>query len=226
MKIGGFQKLSLLDYPGKTACTVFTSGCNFHCPYCHNSGLAEDKEPEIVQNVVLEYLRKRKGMLEGVCISGGEPLMHEDILQFLEKVKQLEYAVKLDTNGSRPDLLKEAAVTGLVDYAAMDIKNTAEKYPTTAGSMAVSLKNIEESAEFLKKGAIPYEFRTTVVDEYHNAEDIRKIAAFLADARVWYLQPYRDAPKVFVEGLHAPDPETMEEYGSIANRYVKTMIRD
>lgn len=226
MKIGGFQKLSLLNYPGKTACTVFTSGCNFRCPYCHNSGLAEEKEPEITPELVLDHLRKRRGILEGICISGGEPLIHRDILQFFEQIKRLGYAIKLDTNGSNPDLLKEAIKSGLVDYAAMDIKNTAEKYPMTAGCAVSFPESIGESAEFLKRGTVPYEFRTTVVNEFHDAEDIRKIAGFLAGASVWYLQPFQDVPEVPVKGLHAPDPEKMKEYGSIANRFVKTMIRN
>lgn len=226
MKIGGFQKLSLLNYPGKTASTIFTSGCNFHCPYCHNGGLAEGKEPETDPELVLDHLRKRKGMLDGVCISGGEPLLQTDLPQFLMQVRQLGYRIKLDTNGSRPELLEELIRKGLIDYVALDIKNTPEKYAVTAGCATVSAAIIEKSAEILRKGNIPYEFRTTVVEEFHTEADIEIIARKLAGGCIWYLQPFRDAPEVLTKGLHTPDPQQMEKFGSAANRYIKTIIRN
>ena len=225
MDLGGFQKLSLLNYPDKTACAVFTTGCNFRCPWCHNAGLVRGETQPIPQEEILAYLRKRKGLLEGICVSGGEPLMQRDLPGFLRSVKELGYAVKLDTNGSFPDRLETLIADGLIDHAAMDVKNTPEKYAETIGLAAAPVPEILRSIEILRTGKIPYEFRTTVVKEYHTAADIKAIAEMLEGAAVWYLQPFRDAPEVGRRGLHAPDPDEMEEFGSIGNRFVKTMIR-
>ncbi len=225
MDLGGFQKLSLLNYPGKTACAVFTSGCNFRCPWCHNAGLARGEASLVPQEEVFAYLRKRKGMLEGVCISGGEPLMQKDLGRFLRSVKDLGYAVKLDTNGSFPDRLEALLTEGLVDCAAMDVKNTRGKYAETAGLAEAPVEEVRRSMEILRGSGIAYEFRTTVIREFHTAADIAEIAETLRGADIWYLQPFRDAPEVTRRGLHAPDPEELEEFGSIGNRYLKTMIR-
>ena len=226
MKFGGFQKLSLLNYPDKMACAVFTNGCNFRCQYCHNAELVCGESRQIDPEQVLAYLNKRKGILDGICISGGEPLMTDGVLPFMEKVKELGYLVKLDTNGSYPERLQTVITEGLVDHAAMDVKNTAAGYAETIGLPEAPLTQIRESISFLKEGRIPYEFRTTVVREFHSAEDIREIAAELSGASVWYLQPFRDAPEVPRKGLHAPDKMTMEEFGSIGNRFIKTIIRN
>lgn len=225
MKIGGFQKLSLLNYPEKTACTVFTAGCNFCCPWCHNSGLVSGEETDIETVEILEYLQKRRGMLEGVCISGGEPTLQKDLPEFLAQVKQLGYAIKLDTNGSDPELIETVLHEKLTDYIAMDIKNTGTKYAETIGLSKAPLQAIRRSMDLLRSGRIPYEFRTTVIAEYHDPEDIETMAKELQGAAVWYLQPFRDAPEVLQKGLHAPDPKQLEVFGSIANRYVMTMIR-
>ena len=225
MKIGGFQKLSLLNYPDKTACTIYTSGCNFNCPWCHNSGLAQGKEAEIDPDSILNFLRQRKGLLDGVCISGGEPLIHEDIELFLRHIKQIGYFIKLDTNGSNPYLLEKLIRSRLVDYVAMDIKNTWGKYAKTTGSTSAPVQKIRDSVGLLKDGMVSYEFRTTVISEYHTAADIEEMAVHIRGASVWYLQPFRDAPEVSQKGLHAPTPNEMEEYGSIGNRFVMTMIR-
>ncbi|MBR6088318.1 MAG: anaerobic ribonucleoside-triphosphate reductase activating protein [Anaerolineaceae bacterium] len=226
MKFGGFQKLSLLNFPEKTACVLFTAGCNFRCPYCHNAELWQREAAGILEEEVLGYLRKRRGMLDGICISGGEPLNSDETLPFLEQIKELGYAVKIDTNGSFPERLERIISAGLVDYAAMDVKNTMERYAETAGLSAVSAENIRRSVSLLKSGRIPYEFRTTVVREYHTAEEIGAIGRMLSGASVWYLQPFRDAPQVPAHDLHAPDSRTLEEFGSIGNRYVKTIIRN
>ena len=225
MKIGGFQKLSLLNYPEKTACTLFTCGCNFHCPWCHNSGLAEGKGSAIDPESVLEYLRKRRGMLEGVCISGGEPTLQKDLLSFLRQIKMMDYVIKLDTNGSHPDLLETAITEGLADYIAMDVKNTPAKYPRTIGLPDAPLEEIGRSAEILRRGPVSYEFRTTLISGYHSAEDIEEMARWLKGAGIWYLQPFRDAPEVPEKGLHAPSRQETEVFGSIANRYIMTMVR-
>ena len=226
MEFGGFQKLSLLNYPDKMACAVFTNGCNFRCPYCHNAGLVRGECTQIDPEQVLIYLNKRKEILDGICISGGEPLMTDRILPFLEKVKKLGYLIKLDTNGSYPERLQTVITKGLADHVAMDVKNSAARYAETIGLPEAPLTQIRESVSFLKEGRIPYEFRTTVVREFHSAGDISGIAAELSGASVWYLQPFRDAPEVPRKGLHAPDQMTMEEYGSIGNRFIKTIIRN
>ena len=226
MKFGGFQKLSLLNYPDKMACAVFTSGCNFRCPYCHNAELVRETGQKIDPEQIFAYLDRRKGILEGICISGGEPLMTDEILLFMEKAKELGYAVKLDTNGSYPERLQAVITKGLADYVAMDVKNTAGGYAETIGLSEAPLARIRQSIDLLKGGNTPYEFRTTVVREFHSADDIGEIAAELSGAAVWYLQPFRDAPEVPCKELHAPDPMTMEEFGSIGNRYIKTIIRN
>jgi pyruvate formate lyase activating enzyme len=225
MDLGGFQKLSLLNYPEKTACTVFTAGCNFRCPWCHNSGLVQGITELISQREILEYLTKRRGLLEGICISGGEPLMRDDLPDFIRSVNDLEYAVKLDTNGSFPDQLEAMIAEGLIDYVAMDVKNAPEKYAETIGLSAAPVDKILRSAKILRDSGIAYEFRTTVIREFHTAADIEAIAQMLEGASVWYLQPFRDAPEVEWKGLHAPYSEEMEKFGSIGNRYLKTMIR-
>ena len=161
MVFHGFQKLTLLDYPERVACTLFTGGCNFRCPFCHNAGLVTHiDEGAFSEEEVLAYLKKRKGVLDGVCVTGGEPLLQPGLPRFLERVKEEGYAVKLDTNGSFPARLKELVCGGLVDYVAMDIKNAPEKYAETAGA-AVRLEDIRESVSLLLSGAVDYEFRTT-----------------------------------------------------------------
>lgn len=226
MEFGGFQKLSLLNFPDKTACAAFTSGCNFRCPWCHNAGLVKGETLRISSDEILSYMQKRKGLLDGICISGGEPLMTDQVLAFMEEVKKLGFAVKLDTNGSYPERLRSILSKGLADYVAMDVKNTAAGYAETIGLSEAPISRIRESISLLKGAEIPYEFRTTVVREFHSAEDIGEIAAELAGGAVWYLQPFRDAPEVPRKGLHAPDQMTMEEFGSIGNRFIKTIIRN
>ena len=176
MKINGFQKLTLLDFPEKMACIVFTAGCNFRCPFCHNASLVTHIDDTLVyrEEEIFEYLKKRKGLLEGVCISGGEPLLQPDMEEFIIKVKELGYLVKLDTNGSFPDKLISLVNKGLIDYVAMDIKNCKEKYPLTAGVSNLNIEDIEKSVTFLLGGTVDYEFRTTVATGLHEIEDIEK----------------------------------------------------
>ncbi|MBQ5791654.1 MAG: anaerobic ribonucleoside-triphosphate reductase activating protein, partial [Clostridia bacterium] len=162
MQINGFQKLTLLDFPGKVACIVFTPGCNFRCPFCHNASLVTHIDGErIEEEEILSYLKKRQGLLDGVVVTGGEPTLQGDLADFLGKVKALGYAVKLDTNGTSPEKLKTLVEKGLVDYVAMDIKNTAAKYPVTAGCGSAVLGKVEESIDFLLADTVDYEFRTT-----------------------------------------------------------------
>lgn len=195
MIIQGLQKLTLLDFPGHTACTVFTPGCNFRCPFCHNASLVThiDTEPVCTEEAFFSFLKKRQGLLDGVAVTGGEPLLQKDIAAFLAKIKQAGFAVKLDTNGSRPDVLKEVVGAGLVDYVAMDIKNTIEKYPLTAGVDGEVLANVEESIDFLLSGAVDYELRTTLVKNFHTKEDIAAMANRLQSAKRWFLQTFKDS---------------------------------
>ena len=190
MKISGFQKLTLLDFPGHTACTLFTSGCNMRCPFCHNTPLVEGtSEEDYTEEEIFSYLEKRKGLLDGVAITGGEPLLQKDIVEFITKIKEAGYSVKLDTNGSKPELLQELISRGLVDFVAMDIKNTREKYPLTAGR-DVGIENIEKSVDILKSSGVDHEFRTTVVKEFHTEDDIISIAKWLGEKEKYYLQQF------------------------------------
>lgn len=220
MIFGGFQKLTLLDFPGRVACTLFTKGCNFRCPFCHNALLVTDiDEVSYTDTEILDYLKKRIGILDGVCITGGEPLMQKELEDFIKNVRALGYAVKLDTNGSYPDKLKDLVGKGLIDYVAMDIKNTAEKYPLTAG---VPNANVEESIDFLLSGAVPYEFRTTVVAEHHNIQDIEEIAKRISGAEKYFLQKFVDSGHLIGENLHELDENTMKNMLDVVKKYVKT----
>lgn len=195
MLINGFQKLTVLDYPGKVACIVFTPGCNFRCPFCHNASLVThiDKEAYIDVSEVLSYLKKRQGLLDGVVITGGEPLLQDGIEEFIAQIKDLGYAVKLDTNGSFPEKLISVVEKGLVDYVAMDIKNSKEKYGMTIGAENFDINPIEKSVEFLKQGKVDYEFRTTVVKDFHTLEDIQDIVVWLKGAHKYFLQNFVDS---------------------------------
>lgn len=194
MKIQGLQKLTLLDYPGKLACTVFTPGCNFRCPFCHNASLVThiDEDEGYDEEEIFRFLRGRRGVLDGVCITGGEPLMQPGTEEFAEKVKDMGFLVKLDTNGSFPDRLKKMTDLKLVDYVAMDLKNCDSLYEKTCGSR-VDLDAIDESVRFLLKAGCPYEFRTTVVEGFHTEEGIEKIAKKIAGADRYFLQKFVDS---------------------------------
>ena len=172
--------MTMLDFPGKIACTIFTAGCNFRCPFCHNAPLVTHIDgQEFSQEEILSYLNKRKGMLDGVCITGGEPLLQKDIKDLIIKIKELGYAVKLDTNGSFPDVLKSLVSQNLIDYVAMDVKNSPSKYALTADASESVVEKVDESIKFLLSGAIPYEFRTTVVKEFHTPTDFEEIYRLL-----------------------------------------------
>lgn len=208
MRIGGLQKLTLLDFPGHVACTVFLQGCNFRCPFCHNASLVLGTDA-VSENEVLSFLKKRQGLLDGVAITGGEPLLSAEIDALLEKIQALGYRVKLDTNGSFPERLRGLIERKLVDYVAMDIKNTREKYDLTAGTSGV-LPAVEESVALLKEGLIPYEFRTTVVDELHEPADFAEIGQWLKGAQAYFLQAFVDSGNLLGVGMHAASKEKME----------------
>ena len=209
MKINGFQKLTLLDFPEKMACIIFTAGCNFRCPFCHNASLVThiDNTFDYTEEDVFSYLEKRKGLLEGVCITGGEPLLQPDIEEFIRKIKAMGYAVKLDTNGSFPEKLIHLVESGLVDYVAMDIKNCKEKYNITAGNDALDIVDIEKSVEFLLGDTVDYEFRTTVEDSLHTVEDIEKIADWIKGAKRYFLQNFADSGDIIAKNMNSVGKE-------------------
>lgn len=223
MIINGLQKMTLLDYPGKLACTVFFAGCNFRCPFCHNARLVTriQKEDEISEDEFFSFLEKRKGMLDGVCITGGEPLMQNDIYPFIQRIKDMGFLLKLDTNGSFPEKMKMLIDAGLIDKVAMDIKNCREKYNATIGIKNDILPQVEKSMDILLFGNIDYEFRTTVIKEYHTADDIEKICARIKGAKAYYIQPFTDSGNLISDlPLNPPDKDTLLKMQELARKYI------
>ena len=213
MTVAGLQKLTLLDFPGKTACTVFLNGCNFRCPFCHNFALAKGiAEPLMEAEELLAFLESRKGLLDGVAFTGGEPLMQRELPDLIRKIKAMGYAVKLDTNGCFPDRLKALVEEGLLDYVAMDVKNAPRRYGETVGFLKLETHRIEESIAFLKEGHVDYEFRTTVVHPLHGKEELTEVAQWLQGAKRYYLQQFRPSEQVPNEALEAPSYQEMKEY--------------
>jgi len=227
MKIEALQKLTLLDYPQKMAATVFTYGCNLRCPFCHNALLVtEESEGGIAAEEVLSFLSKRKGMLEGVCVTGGEPLLQPDIEDFLKAIKDMGFSVKLDTNGTFPKKLKDLVRKGLVDYVAMDIKNCREKYALTSGKLAMNLSAIDESIRFLLSGEIDAEFRTTVVKNFHTLEDILKITDWISGCDRYFLQQFVDSGNLIDQNLAGySDKELTNIYKQVKRKLPVTKLR-
>lgn len=221
MKIVGLQKLTLLDYPGQVACTVFLGGCNFRCPFCHNGQLLENAPAIMSTDELLAFLKGRKGILDGVCITGGEPTLNPELPDLMRRIKELGYLVKLDTNGYRPDVLKALVGEGLVDYVAMDVKNSPERYGETVGVPNICLDKIEESIRYLMTGAVSYELRTTLVDPLHDEKSMEDMAAWLLDLgcghkiQCLYLQPFVDRNTVPVGGLAAPNDKILAKFAEI-----------
>ena len=223
MQIHGFQKMTLLDYPGKVAATVFTAGCNLRCPFCHNAPLVTkiNLADRLDRSEIMAYLKKRKGILDGICITGGEPLLSDDTFELMKEIRELGYLIKLDTNGTFPDKLRRAVFGGLVDTVAMDIKNSKERYAETVGVNGFDISPVEESVEFLKSGAVDYEFRTTVVKELHTEEDIERIGEWLCGAPRYYLQRFKDSGNLISPGYSEPSIEFMENLQKIALKYIE-----
>ena len=202
MRIDGLQTLTLLDYPGKVACTVFTSGCNMRCPFCHNASLVCGEVPPFMEKEeFVAFLKKRTGVLDGVCVTGGEPLLQEGLIPFLLEVKEKGFTTKLDTNGLLHDRLRAVVEAGAVDYVAMDIKNCKARYVETAGVPGLDLAPIEKSVQFLMEGKVDYEFRTTVVKELHNKADFDEIGRWLKGAKRYFLQSFKDSGDILSPGL-------------------------
>lgn len=220
MKIAGYNKLTLLDFPGKMACTVFLAGCNIRCPFCHNASLVlnPSSQPTVDEEEFFAFLDKRKGMLEGVCVTGGEPTINPDLPAFLRKIKDKGYLVKLDTNGTNPEMLEK--LVDFVDYFAMDIKNSKEHYPETVGIGNFDIAPIEKSVEILMKRADNYEFRTTLTHELHDEKCIQDIGVWLKGAKAIYLQQFVDSGDVLGSGFSAPSTEFVKRAEEILSKYV------
>ena len=222
MEIHGFNKTTLLDYPEHVAATVFTGGCNFRCPFCHNASLVlqPGECPVIPEEEVLGHLRKRRGILEGVCITGGEPTLQKDLKEFICKVKDMGFLVKLDTNGYRPKVLRQLLSEGLLDYVAMDVKAALPNYTKVTGCPQLDLSRIEESIAILKNSRISYEFRTTVVKGLHTVEEFEEIGRMLKGCRAYYLQAYRDNENVISQGYAAYPAQIMRDMKEMARKYI------
>lgn len=225
--IAGLQKMTLLDFPGKVACTVFLDGCNYRCPFCHNAELLEGKmEPLMTDGEFFAFLQKRKGLLDGVCVSGGEPTLYKELPMFLKTIKDMGYQVKLDTNGSRPKVLQSVVEQGLVDYVAMDIKNSYGAYPATIGLRKPDLTSVQESIRFLITGSVDYEFRTTVVKQLHTEESIAEMGKWLASIvpgekpKKLFLQSFVDRDTVSFAGLEAPTDDQLSRFVELLTPYV------
>ncbi len=219
MRLGGLMKMTLLDFPGRIACTVFTVGCGFRCPFCHNASLVTHPEEGLGEEELLSFLQKRRGILDGVCVTGGEPLAQSDLPALLRRIRDLGYAIKLDTNGAHPAALRAVIREGLVDYVAMDIKNSPERYAMTVGLPEMPA-GVAESAAYLLSGAVPYEFRTTVVEELHSPEDFEAIGKWIAGAERYFLQRFTDSGDLIGEGMSAPSAEKLEACLAAVRPYV------
>ncbi len=224
MKIHGYSQLTLLDYPGHLACTIFCGHCNFRCPFCHNASLVlhSDEQPVIPEEKIFEHLKKRTGIIEGVAITGGEPTVHKDLPDFIRRIKdETGLAVKLDTNGTDPSMVEQLIRDKLIDYVAMDIKTSPKRYALAAGLKQLDMDNIFRSVDLLLNGDLEYEFRTTVVDEIHHDDDFIEIGEWIEGAHAYFLQCYKKSGDLISpDGLHAPSVQKMEHYRDIVLPFV------
>ena len=228
MLILGLQKMTLLDFPGKIACTVFLGGCNFRCPFCHNASLAmpDGSGEAILLEDFLAFLDSRRGRLQGVCVSGGEPTLHHDLPELIREIKSRGFAVKLDTNGTNPEMLSSLINNGLIDYVAMDIKNSPDRYFESIGNSKFEIRNsklienVEASASILMQGLVDFEFRTTLTRELHSAEDMEKIGKWIGGAEKYFLQTYRDEGDLIEGGFTAYNREETEALLEIVRKYL------
>ena len=214
------MKMTLLDFPGRVACTVFTLGCNWRCPFCHNAGLATGHGDAIDEEELFAFLKKRQGILDGVAITGGEPTLWQDLGTFIEKIRALGYAVKLDTNGTNPEMLRRLCQDGLLDMVAMDIKNAPQRYAKTCGVQDCSFEKIRQSAEFLMEGKVPFEFRTTVVRGLHDEEAFRKIGEWLRGPWAYYLQVFQDSGELMQSGMQGFEKAQMQRFLEAVKPYL------
>lgn len=222
MNIFGLEKLSLVDFDGKVAATVFTGTCNFRCGFCHNGPLVTGVEnlPTMSETEVLDYLKKRNGILDGVCVSGGEPTLNNDLPDFMEKLKNLGLAVKLDTNGTNPKMVKSLVENGLVDYIAVDIKNDKANYARIIGFDVYDTAKVEATVNYLLSDKIPYEFRTTLIKEYHSEQNIRAIGEWISGAQKYFLQKYKLTENCLTQTLNGIDEQTAKRFVEILLPYI------
>ena len=221
MLIKGFQKLTLLDFPGRTACTVFTGGCNLRCPFCHNALLVTEMDDNyFTEEEIFAHLEKRKNVLDGIAITGGEPLLQKDIERFLYELKEKGIAIKLDTNGCYPEKLDGILQLGLVDYVAMDIKNCPEKYGVTVGVEGFDITPIKKSMDLLKRSGVEYEFRTTITEDFHTVEDIEKLAELIQGTNKYFLQNFVDSGQLIDSNCKGVSKATMQEMLEKARKYI------
>ena len=225
MIIRGLQKTTLLDYPGCVAATVFLGGCNFRCPFCHNMNLVLGEDAaEYRSEEVFDFLKKRKGILDGVCVTGGEPTLYSDINPFIKQIKEMGYKVKLDTNGTKPEVIEELLYNNLLDYIAMDIKGSADKYKDCCGVNDCDMSKIKESIGIIMDSGIDYEFRTTLVKELHDEQTFTKGCELIKGAKKYYLQPFVDSDYVPNHEFTAPEIDTLKKYREIAAGYIDEVI--
>ena len=225
MLISGLQKLTLLDFPGHVACTVFLGGCDFRCPFCHNFDLATGRVPAPMDDAqLLSFLRTRQGLLDGVAITGGEPCLSSGLADLIQRIRELHFAVKLDTNGNHPGRLRALMEEGLLSYVAMDIKNSPDKYARTCGLASMDLGPVRESVSLLMKGMVPFEFRTTVVDELHAPEDFMAIGEWVHGAPLYYLQAFVDRESVPVNDLTPPSQYKMQQIADVLKPHVSQVL--
>lgn len=221
MKIKGIQKLTLLDYPGRLAATVFLGGCNLRCPFCHNASLVvRGGGDEISEDELFEFLESRAGKLSGVCVTGGEPTLNPSLPSFINKIRALGYSVKLDTNGTNPDMLEQLIRDGLIDYVAMDIKSSPERYAAVSGVPGLDISAVERSVRLLLDGNVEYEFRTTVVRELHTFDDIDAIGRWISGARAYFLQPFKDSGDIIKDGFSSYSEAEISDLLAIARVYI------
>ena len=211
MRLYGIQKLTLLDFPGHLACTLFTGGCNLRCPFCHNASLVLRPEDQMDNDDVLDFLRERRGRLQGICLTGGEPLIQSGVAEFLSEVREIGYQIKLDSNGCFPEKLRSLVEKGLVDYVAMDVKNCPERYPETVGVPELDLGPVRESISFLLEGTVDYEFRTTVVRELHDEESLLSLARWIQGTKRYFLQAFTDSGDLITDKCSGYKPEELRE---------------
>ena len=220
MSLVGLDKMSLLDYEDKISCVLFYKACNFRCPFCHNGLTVLEAEDEILFDAAIDYLKSRKGLLDAVVFTGGEPTLEPNLKKHIQRVKELGFLIKLDTNGTNPEKVKDLIDSNLLDYIAMDIKNSEEKYALTTGVKQVNMDNIKKSIELIMNSGVDYEFRTTLVDEFHKVEDMEGLANLINGARVLYLQKFVERDGCIQKGLHEVKEETANEFMKVLNKYI------
>ena len=226
MNIYGYQKTTLLDYPGHVAATIFTGGCNFRCPFCHNSDLLLNNSPLISEEEIFTFLKKRQNILSGICITGGEPTLQKDLSEFIEKVRSFGYKIKLDTNGYRPEIISDLLNKHLLDYIAMDIKAGFSNYALVCGMPNLNIDIIQESISIIESSSIDYEFRTTVVKELHSKRDFKEISEMISAKSPYYIQSFKDSGNILTPGLSSCDIDTLNYYiSTIKERIPNAFLR-